>query len=276
MQEEKRLEKLAFELRLDVLEMIYRAKTGHIGGDFSVMDILTALYFHTMNIEPEYSESPGRDRFILSKGHSVEAYYAVLAKKGFIDKEKLMREFSAFGTEYIGHPNCKIPGIEINSGSLGHGLSVAAGMALAAKRSRKKYRVYTVMGDGEMEEGSVWEAAMSAAHYGLDNLCAVLDKNCLQISGTTKAVMAHENMAERFKAFGWYVMEVNGHDMEALTAAFEKAADVSGKPVLIIAHTVKGFGVSFMENKAEWHHKVPDKAMYEEAREELLRRGKDE
>lgn len=273
MEDAKRLKIIGYELRKQVLSMIYKAKTGHIGGDFSVMDILTVLYFYTMNIGPENIEDPNRDRFVLSKGHSVEAYYAVLAKKGFFSKAVLMNTFSAFGTEFIGHPNCNIPGIEMNSGSLGHGLSVCTGMALAGKRSGSSYRVYTVIGDGEAAEGSVWEGAMAAAHYKLDNLCAVLDRNRLQISGTTEAVMAHENMDERFRSFGWNVIMTDGHNTEQLVHAFDEAKSLKGRPTLIIAETIKGCGVSFMENQAAWHHKVPNAQEYIQAMEELSGRA---
>ncbi len=269
MEDNQSLKNMGFELRKHVLTMIYHAKTGHIGGDFSVMDILTTLYFRIMNISPENSNDPDRDRFILSKGHAVEAYYAVLAQKGFFSMNRLMEEYGTFGTPFIGHPNSHINGIEVNSGSLGHGLSVGVGMALAGKRDKKDYMVYVVMGDGEVEEGSVWEAAMAAAHYNLNNLCAVLDQNYLQISGTTREVMSHENMDERFKSFGWNVLTVDGHDIAALTEVFERAKRIKDRPTLIIAHTIKGCGVSFMENQLAWHHRIPSSEEYEQAYAEL-------
>ena len=219
----KALKAKSFELRKDVVEMIRNAKAGHIGGDFSVMDILVDLYMRQMNISIENMDDPNRDYFVMSKGHSVEAYYAVLAEKGFIDREQVIREFSTFGSKFIGHPNNKLPGIEMNSGSLGHGLPVCIGMAIAAKMDKRPSRVYTVMGDGELAEGSVWEAFMAGGHYKLDNLCAVIDRNHLQISGSTEDVMSHENLEARVKAFNWNVIQVNGNDLDELDAAFEQA-----------------------------------------------------
>lgn len=264
----------SFALRRDILDMVYSAKTGHIGGDFSVCDILNVLYNRQMNLTPENFSSKGRDHFILSKGHSVEALYAVLADKGFFSKE-LLKTYSQFGSDFIGHPNNKIPGIEMNSGSLGHGLSVGVGMAIAEKRDGSPARVYVVMGDGELAEGSVWEAAMAASHYGLDNLTAIVDRNGLQISGSTEQVMAQESQRERWSAFGWHVLETNGNDVAEISAKLAEAAGFRGKPCVIIAHTVKGYGVSFMENRAEWHHKVPDREQYETAMAELDRKLKE-
>lgn len=258
----KNLTELAFELRKNVLDMIMSGQTGHIGGDMSVIDILVALYFKQMHIDSKNPKNPDRDRFILSKGHSVEAYYAVLAAKGFLDTEEVIREFSHFGSPYIGHPNNKLSGIEMNSGSLGHGLSVGVGMALAGKMDQRNYRVYVVMGDGEMAEGSIWEAIMAANHYQLDNLCAVVDRNCLQISGSTEEVMAQKEQEIRWKSFGWHVLSVDGNNIDELNAAFEMAGSVKGKPTVLIAHTVKGYGSSLMENKKDWHHHVPTKAEY--------------
>lgn len=253
----------AFELRQVVLDMIVRSGGGHIGGDFSVMETLVALYYNQMNISPENMDDPGRDRFVLSKGHSVEAYYAVLAAKGFFPMEEVIANFSKFGSKYIGHPNNKLPGIEMNSGSLGHGLPVCIGMALAGKMDKKDYRVYTVMGDGELAEGSVWEGAMAAGHYKLDNLCAVIDRNRLQISGSTEDVMAHDSQEERWKSFGWHVVNVeNGNSIEQLNAAFDEAKATKGRPTLVLANTTKGFGSSVMENKASWHHHVPSEDEY--------------
>lgn len=265
----KNLKALSFELRKNVLDMICKAKTGHIGGDFSVMDVLVTLYFKQMNISPENQDDENRDRFVLSKGHSVEAYYSVLAAKGFFPIEEVIEQFSTFGSKYIGHPNNKLPGIEMNSGSLGHGLPVCVGMALAGKINQKEYRVYTVMGDGELAEGSVWEGAMAAGHYKLDNLCAVVDRNRLQISGGTEEVMAHDDLDARFGSFGWHVVHADGNNIDALNAAFEKAKTVKGKPTVVIADTTKGCGVSFMENQAAWHHKVPTSEEYEKATVEL-------
>lgn len=269
----KELKSKVFDLRKDVLTMIYNAKTGHIGGDFSVIDILSVLYFKHMNISTENMEDYNRDYFVMSKGHSMEAYYAVLAEKGFIDREKVLNEFSSFGSKFIGHPNNKLPGIEMNSGSLGHGLPVCVGIALAAKKDNRSSRVYTVMGDGELAEGSVWEGFMAGGQFKLDNLCAVIDRNKLQISGYTEDVMGHENLEARISSFRWHVIRVDGNDVEALDRAFEEAKTVKGMPTCIIADTVKGFGGgSIMENKAEWHHKVPSKEEFEIIASELERR----
>ena len=247
----------SFELRQDVVRMVVSGKAGHIGGDMSVMDILVSLYFHEMNVGPENFSDPGRDKFVLSKGHSVEALYAVLAAKGFFPIDQVIEEFSRFGSKFIGHPNNKLPGIEMNSGSLGHGLPVCVGMALAEKMNKSSARVYTVMGDGELAEGSVWEGAMAASQYKLDNLCAVVDRNRLQISGNTEDVMHHDNLCDRFRSFGWNVISVNGNSIDELNAAFDTAKTVKGMPTVVIANTIKGYGSSVMENKANWHHKVP-------------------
>lgn len=265
------LKALSFALRQDVLDMIYMAKTGHIGGDFSVMDILVTLYYKQLNVDPSRVDDPDRDRFILSKGHSVESLYAVLCSKGFFPKEDL-KTYSQYLSKYIGHPNNKINGIEMNSGSLGHGLSVSVGMALAGRMDKKDYRVYVVMGDGELAEGSVWEGAMAAGHYKLDNLCAVVDRNRLQISGCTEDVMAHDSLDERFGSFGWHVIHAEGNNIDALNAAFEEAKATKGRPTVIIADTTKGYGVSFIENQAAWHHKVPTAEEYEAATKELAER----
>ena len=252
------LKALAYQLRRDTIDIICAGKAGHIGGDMSVMEILVELYFDQMKIDAKNPEDSNRDLFVLSKGHSMEAYYAVLAEKGFLDKEDILKNFSKFGSKYIGHPNNKLPGIEMNSGSLGHGLPVSVGMALAGKMDKSGYRVYTVMGDGELAEGSVWEGAMAASHYKLDNLCAVVDRNRLQISGNTEDVMAHDDLHERFRAFGWNVIDVkDGNSIPQLKAAFDEAKTVKNKPTVVIANTVKGKGSETMENKANWHHKVP-------------------
>lgn len=265
------LKALSFELRKDIIDMIYKAKTGHIGGDFSVLDILITLYYKHMNINPENTEDPNRDRFILSKGHSVEALYSVLAKKGFFPKSDL-DTYSQFKSKYIGHPNNKINGIEMNSGSLGHGLSVAVGMALAGKMDKATYRVYTVMGDGELAEGSVWEGAMAAGHYKLDNLTAFIDRNRLQISGGTEEVMSQDSQEERWLSFGWNVIHAKGNDIDALDEAIIAAKETKGKPTVIIADTIKGYGVSFIENSAPWHHKIPNQEEYDKAILELEKR----
>lgn len=256
------LKALSFDLRKNVIDMIIEGKGGHIGGDMSVLDILVELYFEQMNIGPEMMDDPNRDRFVMSKGHSVEALYAVLAAKGFFPIEQVIREFSKFGSKFIGHPNNKLPGIEMNSGSLGHGLPVSVGMALAAKLDGRSYHVYTVLGDGELAEGSVWEGVMAAHQYRLDNLCAVVDRNRLQISGCTEDVMAQDDQMQRWAAFGWHVISAKGNDYGELKAAFEEAKRVKGAPSVIIADTVKGYGSPVMENKAEWHHKVPTAEEY--------------
>ena len=267
------LKALAYELRENVIDMIVEGKAGHIGGDMSVMEILTEIYFDQMNISPENMDDPDRDKFIMSKGHSVEAYYVVLAAKGFFDIKDVIATFSKFGSPFIGHPNNKLPGIEMNSGSLGHGLPVSVGMALAGKMDKKDYRVYTVMGDGEIAEGSVWEGAMAASHYKLDNLCAVIDRNRLQISGNTEDVMAHDDVHERWSSFGWNVIDVaDGNDIGQLKEAFDAAKEVKGKPTVLIANTVKGKGSSVMENKANWHHKVPNAEELEQIRKDLAER----
>ena len=263
----------SFELRQVALDMIMKAGSGHIGGDFSVMDILVTLYNDQMNISPENMDDPDRDYFVMSKGHSVESYYAVLADKGFFETDEVVNQFSMFGSKFIGHPNNELPGIEMNSGSLGHGLPVCVGMALACKMDNRPSRVYTVMGDGELAEGSVWEGFMAAGHYALDNLCAVVDRNYLQISGTTEQVMTHENLHAQIESFGWNVLEVNGNDIGQLHNAFEEAKTVKHKPTCIIANTIKGFGGGeLMENKAGWHHHVPTEEEYRIIKEELLKR----
>lgn len=254
----------SFDLRRDCVDIIVAGGGGHIGGDMSMMDVLSYLYFDEMNISPENMADPNRDRFVLSKGHSMEAYYAVLCAKGFLDLEDVKKNFSKFGSKYIGHPNNKLPGIEMNSGSLGHGLPVCVGMALAGKMDGQDYRVYTVMGDGELAEGSVWEAAMSASQFNLDNLCAVIDRNHLQISGNTEDVMHQDSLQQRWAAFGWNVITVNGHDYKAIAKAFADARASKGKPTVLIAETIKGYGSAVMENKASWHHHVPTQEEYDQ------------
>ena len=262
----------AYDIRQDIVDIIVSGGGGHIGGDMSCVEILLALY-HRMNVSPDRQDDPDRDRFVLSKGHCVETLYAVLAERGFLDIEEVKAQFSKFGSEYIGHPHNTLPGIEMNSGSLGHGLSVSVGMALAGKMNRKGYRVYTVMGDGELAEGSVWEGAMAAAHYKLDNLCAVVDRNRLQISGNTEDVMAHGDLHGRFAAFGWHVIDVaDGNDIDQLNAAFDEAERTKGQPTVLIAHTVKGLGSPLMENKAGWHHHLPNQEEYVQISKDLKAR----
>lgn len=269
----KELKKLAYELRQDTVDIIMAGGGGHIGGDMSIMEILVELYFDQMHISPENQNDPDRDLFVLSKGHSVEAYYSVLAKKGFFPLQEVKDQFSKFGSPYIRHPNNKLPGIEMNSGSLGHGLPVCVGMALAGKRDGRDYRVYTVMGDGELAEGSIWEAAMAAHQYHLDNLCAVIDRNHLQISGNTEDVMGHENLHDRFASFGWHVIDVSdGNDIDALQMAFIEAKNTKNQPTVIIANTLKGKGAPVMENKASWHHHVPSQEEYATIMADLKKR----
>jgi transketolase len=262
------LKRKATEIRMDLLTMIYEAGTGHTGGSLSNTDILTVLYYHIMNVDPNNPKWAERDRYVQSKGHSVESYWAILADKGFFPKEEL-KTFSQFGTRLIGHPNNKVPGVEMNTGALGHGLPISVGMALAAKMDGKSYNVYTLMGDGEQAEGSVWEGAMAAAQYKLDNLVAVVDRNRLQITGNTEDVMSLEPFGEKWRAFGWDVVEVDGNNIEELVKVLEQTPRVSGKPTLIVANTVKGKGISFAENVAKWHHHVPSKEEYQLAMDEL-------
>lgn len=272
----KDLSKLAYDLRKDTVDIIVAGKGGHIGGDMSVMEILVTLYKKTMNVSPENFTDENRDRFIMSKGHSMEAYYAVLANAGFIQLEDVLANFNKVGSNYIGHPNNKVKGIEMNTGSLGHGLPVSVGMALAGKMNQKSYRVYTVMGDGELAEGSVWEGAMAAAQYKLDNLCATVDRNRLQISGNTEDVMGHDDLSERFRSFGWHVIDVSdGNCISQLVEAYELAKTVKGKPTVVIANTVKGKGSQVMENKANWHHKVPTSEEYEQIIKDFAQRKED-
>jgi transketolase len=258
----------AIQIRMDLLKMIHGAKTGHTGGSLSNTDILTALYYRIMKVDPANPKWEDRDRFIASKGHSVESLWCILGDLGFFPKEEL-KTFSQFGTRLIGHPNNKVPGIEMNTGALGHGLPIAVGMALAAKREEKSYRVYCLMGDGEQAEGSNWEAAMAGAHYKLDRLVGIIDRNRLQISGGTEEVMGLEPLEEKWTAFGWNVVSIDGNDMFALVEALEAVPEVKDKPTLLMANTIKGKGVSFAENVPHWHHHVPNEAELKQALTEL-------
>jgi transketolase len=257
-----KLESLRWDLRQDCVDIIMAGGGGHIGGDMSVIDALMVLYENHLRITPETVDDPNRDRFVLSKGHAMEAYYAVLCHEGFLDLADVKARFSKFGSPYIGHPNNKLNGIEMNSGSLGHGLPVAVGMALAARMDGRKYRTYVFMGDGELAEGSVWEGAMSGGNFELDNLCALVDRNRLQISGSTEDVIKQDSQEERWAAFGWNVLSIPGNDIRALDAAFSLAEETKGKPTVIIANTTKGFGSPVMENKASWHHHLPNAEEY--------------
>jgi len=249
--------------RADAIAMICHAKTGHTGGTLSSLDILTCLFYDVLHVDPRHPRDPGRDRFVLSKGHSVEGYLSILADLGFFEKRELAT-FSGPGSRLIGHPNNKIPGIEVCSGALGHGLPIGVGMALGAKRTGADYRTYVLMGDGEQAEGSVWEAAMAGANYKLDNLFAIIDRNGLQISGTTEQVMSLEDLAGKWRAFGWDVTQLDGHDMRALRAYFH-GGHAADKPHCLIARTVKGKGLPAAQNRKEWHHKVPDEQQMAEA-----------
>mgnify|MGYP002732141731 FL=1 len=256
------LNQLRWDLRRDCVDIIMAGKGGHIGGDMSVIDALMVLYARHLNIAPDRVDDPDRDRFVLSKGHAMEAYYAVLCHEGYLDLDDVKARFSQFGSPYIGHPNNKLPGIEMNSGSLGHGLPVAVGMALAARMDRRPTRIYTIMGDGELAEGSVWEGAMSGGNYALDNLCALVDRNRLQISGRTEDVMKQDSQEERWAAFGWNVLSIPGNDVAAIDEALGLASRTKGKPTVIILNTVKGYGSSIMEDKAGWHHHLPNAEEY--------------
>jgi transketolase len=262
-----RLKSVAY--RLDLLRYIVHAGAGHTGGSLSCVDILSVLYNRVLRVSPETFDDPCRDRYVQSKGHSVEALYVVLADRGFFPKEQL-ETLCRYRSPFVGHPTRKVPGIEMNTGALGHGLPISVGLALAGKMDAATYRVFTLLGDGELAEGSNWEAAMAAAHYQLDNLTAILDHNTLQITGHTRDVCNSEPIDAKFRAFGWEVRAVDGHDVAALTDVLARVPE-SGKPTCVIANTVKGRGVRFMENVVKWHHGVPSDEQYREAVAELER-----
>lgn len=268
MEKIKELGNKAVEIRKRLLQIIVHAGGGHTGGALSSVDILTTLYFNTMNYKPDDPKWEDRDRFILSKGHSVEGYYCVLAKAGYFPDD-ILNTYGDFQSILAGHPTQKVPGVELNSGALGHGLSVAVGMALAAKMDNKKHKVFVLMGDGEQGEGSIMEAANSASHYKLDNITAIIDRNFLQISGNTEDVMALENLKDRWTAYNWHVDVVAGHDIRSMAELFDTYPVAKDKPHLVIAQTTKGKGVSFIENQAVWHHKVPTQEQLQLAVEEL-------
>lgn len=258
----------ACKIRKGIIEGVYNAKSGHPGGSLSIADLLTYLYFEKMNVNSSDPEDPDRDRFVLSKGHCAPALYAVLALKGyFSDKE--LKSLRHIGAMLQGHPCIHTKGIDMSSGSLGQGISAACGMALAGKLDGKSYKVYTVLGDGEVEEGQVWEAAMFAAHKNLDNLIAVVDNNGLQIDGPISEVCSPEPITDKFTAFGWHVITMDAHDFDSIEKAFAEAETISGKPVAIIQKSIKGKGVSFMENQVSWHGSAPNKEQYEQAMKEL-------
>lgn len=264
------LELKSLKYRQGVIRLIKQTGAGHTGGSMSCVDILNVLYNHTLNVSPETFTSPDRDRYVQSKGHSVEALYVVLADKGFFPEEAL-QTVEHYQSPYIGHPTRDVNGIEQNTGALGHGLAVAVGMALAAKLDKRSYRVFTLLGDGELSEGSNWEALMAAAHYKLDNLVTIVDRNKLQITGRTDDVNAVEPLADKFRAFGAAVCECDGNNISELRAIFDGVPFEPGKPNVVIAHTIKGKGVSFMEDVVQWHHKVPTDSEYAIALQELER-----
>ena len=263
------LEKIANDIRINIVKTVYNANSGHPGGSLSCADILTVLFFNQMNINPEQPNSEGRDRFVLSKGHCSPALYSTLAKRGYFD-EKDLDKFRKIDSNLQGHPDMnKVPGVDMTSGSLGQGLSVANGMALSSKMDGMGCRVYCLLGDGEIEEGQVWEAAMTSSKYKLDNLCVIVDNNNLQIDGNIKDVKGLNKIEEKFESFGFKTIPVNGNNIEQLIDAFDRAKMTKGVPTAIIAKTVKGKGVSFMENKAEWHGKAPNAEQFELALKEL-------
>ena len=265
------LEKIANNVRMDILEEVYNAKSGHIGGAFSIADILTVLYFNEMNIDAKIPDSPDRDRLVLSKGHASAALYAVLAEKGYIDKEEL-KTFRNIDSNLQGHPDMnKVPGVDMTTGSLGQGLSAANGMALSSKLDSRGYRVYCILGDGELQEGQVWEAAMTAEKYQLDNLCVIVDANELQLTDSTMNVKGinYNDIEQKFRAFGFQTVVIDGHNIESIIRALTIAEMTKGKPTAIICKTIKGKCVSFMENQVDWHGKAPNDKEYEMAVKEL-------
>ncbi len=266
---EKELALIATKVRKHIVEQVYRAKSGHPGGSLSIADVLTVLYFNNINIDVNNSKWEDRDRFVLSKGHCSPALYAVLAERGFFPVEDL-KGFRSIDSILQGHPDMKyIKGVDMSSGSLGQGLSAANGMALSAKIHNKNYRVYAALGDGEIAEGQIWEAAMFAAHYKLDNLTAFVDVNGLQIDGPTCEVMNSEPIDKKFEAFGWNVIKIDGHNYNEIESAIIKAEETKEKPTAVICKTIKGKGVSFMENQAKWHGSAPNEEQYNQAIKEL-------
>ena len=265
------LEKIANNMRMDILEEVYNAKSGHIGGAFSIADILTVLYFNEMNIDAKNPNSPDRDRLVLSKGHASAALYAALAEKGYIDKEEL-KTFRNIDSNLQGHPDMnKVPGVDMTTGSLGQGLSVANGMAISSKLDSRGYRVYCILGDGELQEGQVWEAAMTSEKYQLDNLCVIVDANELQLTDSTMNVKGinYNDIEQKFRAFGFQTVVIDGHNIESIIRALTIAEMTKGKPTVIICKTIKGKGVSFMENQIDWHGKAPNDEEYKIAMQEL-------
>lgn len=265
----KELKQIAKKVRTGIIDAVYSSKSGHPGGSLSIADIITVLYFNEMNINPERPKDENRDRLVLSKGHCAPALYSALANRGFFDIDEL-KKLRNIESRLQGHPDMKkIPGVDMTTGSLGQGLSAANGMAIAGKLDNKNYRVYCILGDGEIEEGQIWEAAMASNKYSLDNLCVIVDNNNLQIDGTIEEVMSPYPIDEKLKSFGFQIINIDGHDIEEIIKAFEVARNIKGKPTCIIAKTVKGKGISFMENKIEWHGKAPNEEQYKQAIEEL-------
>ena len=263
------LQKIAKEVRKGIIDEVYSAKSGHPGGSLSCADILTVLYFNQMNIDENKPNDINRDRLVLSKGHASPALYSVLAEKGYFDKE-LLKTFRKIGSDLQGHPDMKkVPGVDMTTGSLGQGLSTAVGMAIASKIDNAGCRIYCIVGDGEIEEGQIWEALMAASKNNLDNLCVIVDNNNLQIDGEIDKVGGMNNITEKFLSFGFNVINIDGHNMDSIIDAFTTAKQTKGKPTVIIAKTIKGKGVSFMENKAAWHGKAPSEEEYEIAMSEL-------
>lgn len=254
--------------RKRLVEIVYKANAGHIGGDLSCLNVLTALYFGVMNVNPKFPKDEMRDRFVMSKGHCVEALYVTLESRGFISSE-MLDTLGNYGSVLSGHPTIEVPGIEVNSGALGHGLSVGVGMAIAAKMNKVDYKTFVLMGDGEQGEGSIYEAAMAANQYKLDNLIAIIDRNRLQISGTTEEVMSIESINQRWTALGWDVKEMNGDSIEDIVATLGKIDYSNDQPHMLISHTTKGKGISYMEGVAKWHHGVPSAEQYQEAIKEI-------
>lgn len=258
----------ATNARLEAVRMVYRAASGHPGGSLSCLDVLTTLYFDVMRVNPLAPHDPNRDRFVMSKGHCSPAVYAVLALRGFFPLEEL-KLFRSIEGHMSGHVEMHVPGVDMSTGSLGQGISAAVGMALGGKLDHKDYRVYAILGDGEVAEGQVWEAALSASKYKLDNLCVCVDVNGLQIDGKTADVMPTDPLDKKFEAFGWHVINIDGHDYEQIHNAYAEAADIRERPAMILAHTVKGKGVSFMEDQAGWHGKAPNDEQFAQAEAEL-------
>jgi len=265
----KELKKTAADVRIGVIKALHNAGSGHPGGSLSISDVVTALYFNEMNVDPKNPDMKGRDKCVFSKGHAGPAQLSAMGIAGYFDMDDFTENLRKIGSKFQGHPNMKIPGIEMSTGSLGQGFSVAAGMAMAGKLDKDPGRVYAVLGDGELQEGLVWEAAMSASHYGLDNLVAIVDHNGLQIDGRNDDVMKVNPIGAKFEGFGWNVIEIDGHDMQQILDAFAKARDCKGKPTVIVAETTKGKGVSFMEDQAGWHGKAPNDEQTQQAIEEL-------